>query len=184
MGEIVSAIEAIEKAMEGVTPERLRELLSYDPATGHLTWKVDRIAGTGRRYNARAGDRITCRSGGYIITKIDGKSLRGHRIAWAIHYGEWPKGAIDHINFDKADNRIQNLRVCTDAENALNRPKQANNTSGFKGVSKCSNIDKWQAAIWKDGRRHHLGLFKTPEEASAAYEAAAKVMHGEFYHAR
>ncbi len=92
-----------------------------------------------------------------------------------------PKGVqVDHINRDGLDNRRANLRLCTHNENQHNRSKQANNTSGYKGVSWCKRNKRWGARIVVDGASYRLGLFDTPEEAHAAYCRAAAFLHGEF----
>lgn len=85
---------------------------------------------------------------------------------------------VDHINGNKLDNTVSNLRWASVSDNARNRAKQANNTSGFKGVS--VHKDKFQAHIRIDGKSKHLGLFATKEEAYKAYCAAARTHYGEF----
>lgn len=87
---------------------------------------------------------------------------------------------VDHANGDRLDNRRANLRACTRQKNALNRAISSNNTSGFRGVCLVRSTGKWVARIAKGGRRRHLGEFDTPEEASAAYEAAAAETYGDF----
>lgn len=168
-----SPVDSIEKA------------IAYDPETGTLSWKEDRRAGAcSARLNAKAGDQIngTC-SQGYIQVGLSGRKYRGHQIAWALYHGEWPSQAIDHRNGVKTDNRISNLRLCNDAQNNMNKPRQANNTSGVRGVTRASNVNKWQAGIWVNKKRVHLGYFENLDDAKAAYVAAAKQYFGEFYHA-
>lgn len=104
-----------------------------------------------------------------------------HRIAWLLHYGQWPEGDIDHINGVKTDNRIENLRVGTRASGNHNKGVNRLNSSGFRGVSWDSDRRKWAAQIKIDGKNKRLGRFKDVEDASRAYEAAAKIVHGEFY---
>lgn len=89
----------------------------------------------------------------------------------------WPTISIDHINQVRDDNRIQNLREVSRSENQQNRGMSKNNNSGFKGISWHKKSNKWQAQIHFQGKRQHLGLFHTPEEASAAYQAAAEKFH-------
>lgn len=107
--------------------------------------------------------------------------MLAHRVAWAVHYGEWPEKDIDHINQDKGDNRICNLRLATDQENLRNIPKFSTNTSGYKGVSLIKKTGKWNARISTGSEYKSLGNFDTPEDANEAYIDAAKRYHGEFF---
>ena len=155
--------------------EEISELLSYNPDTGDLTWNV-------RRGSARAGKVVnTLNSDGYIIIGINYKRYQAHRIAWLLHYGEWPEKDIDHINLNKADNRINNLRLCDDSENQCNVTKKSGNyTSTLKGVDLHKKSGLWRARIRLRGRRVELGYFKTQEAAHAAYCAAVAEYHGQF----
>lgn len=117
----------------------------------------------------------------YAIAKVvrpDGKwtTLRMHRLIAGT-----PKGLeTDHINGDGLDNRRANLRHATTSQNQQNRGAQANNTSGFKGVSWSKADRKWRARINGGGKQSHLGMFDSAEAAYAAYCEAASSMHGEF----
>lgn len=106
--------------------------------------------------------------------------MLAHRVAWALHYGEWPDGQIDHINGDKADNRLDNLRVVTAQGNAKNRPLRSDNTSGHVGVYWVTETKQWMAQIKVDGRQVTIGRYKTFEDAVVARKKAEEV-HG--YHA-
>jgi hypothetical protein len=152
--------------------ERLRELVHYDPTTGVFTRKV--LCG-GRVEGSIAG---TLHCDGYLKFSVDNRLYLAHRLAWLFVYGEWPPNQIDHINGNRADNRIVNLRLATPAENSRNRRRHQNNISGFKGVIR--QRAKWHAQIMVNGRWHRLGGFSTPEEAHAAYCEAAPKFHGEF----
>jgi hypothetical protein len=103
-------------------------------------------------------------------------TIRMHRVILGAQPGE----CVDHRNRDTLDNRRENLRICTDAENRRNRGKQCNNTSGFKGVCWNKRCHKWQARIMIDGNLINLGCFTIPEEAAVAYNSAAIRLHGEF----
>ena len=106
--------------------------------------------------------------------------LKAHRLAWFFVYGEWPQKQIDHINGNKSDNRISNLRLATASQNLSNKGITKSNTSGYKGVSFNRTKKKWMASIKVNKKSINLGYFLTPEEASEAYKAAAIKHHGEF----
>lgn len=153
------------------TPEDLRQLLDYDPETGVLTWKArsgdDRFT---RGWNTRyAGTpALNANENGYRSGHLGGQKVKSHRAAWAAYYGEWPKHGIDHINGDKTDNRISNLRDVTDAENQKNRPMRADNKSGCTGVYWEPDCQKWSAKIAIDGRLKNLGRFDAKFDAILA----------------
>jgi hypothetical protein len=158
--------------------QALKDLLSYDPETGIFTWKA-------RASIRMAHDRVGARAGsvgpsGYRYIKFEGKLIREHVLAHEFMYGPVQSGMeIDHINGDRADNRIVNLRLATHQQNLANCKNRKNNTSGRKGVNR--HVDgRWRAKIMVSGRTLHLGLFETIEEASAAYFHAAKQHFGEF----
>lgn len=166
------------------TPSLVAVLLRYEPDTGHLYWLTRprvffRSDGEHRRWNGRyAGKRaFTLNSYGYRDGMIFRKMYRAHAVAWALHTGEWPDGQIDHINGDRDDNRIDNLRVVTRSENCRNTPLRKNNSSGVMGVSKLRY--RWRAYIRTGEKNVHLGVFNTIEEATAARQAA-ELTHG--YH--
>jgi HNH endonuclease/AP2 domain len=114
---------------------------------------------------------------GYRRVSIDRKMYLAHRLVWLWHYGEWPEFELDHINGFKDDNRIENLRPATHAENQQNKTKQSNNRSGFLGV--CWNKQKqlWEAFICVEGKKKWLGTFSSAEAASEAYKSAKKAIH-------
>lgn len=156
------------------SPEELRQLLRYDPNTGKMFWIGGRGMPTGK-------EAFTADDGhGYRQGRIKGRNIQAHRIAWALAYGRWPDVEIDHINRNKADNRLINLREATPSENGRNKPAQSNNVSGYKGVSWRSSKRRWRAQIALNGRNLHLGYFNTAEEAHSAYSDAARKIHGEF----
>ncbi len=175
------------------SPEDLRQLLRYEPETGKLFWKErDEKWFVACRHTPRA-QAITwnkrfsgkealaaVNSSGYRTGTIFGIMVQSHRIAWAIHYGEWPTGWLDHINGTRTDNRITNLREATGSQNGSNRGVQKDSISGIKGVRWHRRINRWQARITVQRKQMHLGYFTTSDEAAAAYAEAAAKHHGEF----
>lgn len=152
--------------------DRLREVLVYEPDTGLLRWRLTLGA------RAKAGDRAGSRCGhGYVAVGLDGiRSVPAHRIAWALTHGSWPSIEVDHINGDRADNRLSNLRLATTAENHQNmRRARRDNTTGVLGVSRSG--DRYRAQIQVAGRKHWLGEHATPEQAHAAYVDAKRRLH-------
>jgi len=155
-----------------LTADRLCELLSYCPETGEFRWKVYRCP------NARAGDVAgnLCPRG-YIKIKIDKKLYRAHRLAWLFVRGCWPDDELDHRNGIRCDNRIDNLRAATHAQNHQNRAPDRGNKSRRLGVSWSRRSEKWCAHICVNREKKYLGAFDCPEKASEAYAAAKAVLH-------
>ena len=161
----------------------LREMFTYDPDSGDLIWK-ERPPGHFRNqhacnaWNARfAGKTAGGVSGtGYRNVGINGTLYLVHRIIWKLHHGTGPGPILDHINRDKQDNRVENLREISKAENCQNTvDPRSNNASGFMGVSR--HGDRWRATIWANGERKNLGCFDAPEQAQAAYLQAKALLH-------
>lgn len=146
----------------GLTQRRVKEILDYDPDTGVFTRK---ISNRSDRVGKEPGSRNTK---GYIQIRIDGKLQVAHRLAWLYVYGVLPVDQLDHINGDKTDNRITNLREVTNKQNQENIPLQINNTSGYRGVSYVSNYGKYRAYVCHHLTTYNLGYFDTPEEAAVA----------------
>ncbi len=159
-----------------ITQEELKRLLCYDGNSGEFVWLVQRSRWT---VGQRAGK--TSRFG-YRRIGIGRRHYPAHRLAWLYVYGEWPAGDLDHINRDRADNRIGNLRLATPSENGGNRSLNRKSVSGVKGVVWNKDSKKWQAQIAKNGRLHYLGLHSTVAEAAEAYAKAAADLFGEFAH--
>lgn len=163
--------------MRTVAIEYLKTRLSYDPQSGLLSWlprdrsefKSDRAyrAWVGRFQNREGFTAMT--ANGYKIGRIGQINIFAHRVAWALHYGGWPDGEIDHINGNRSDNRIANLRVVSTKENARNRRLDHRNTTGVSGVYWHKEVGKWCAAI---GKREKLGYFSDFDEAVKARKAA------------
>ncbi len=159
-------------AASNLTAERLRELLSYDTTTGLFTWKV-------RRNNfVHAGSTAgTVGTGGYIYIRIDKSPFMAHRLAWFYSHGEWPKHHIDHINGIPSDNRPENLRECSMAENLQNTKQYKNSTTGLTGAYFNKRANIFTSAITCKGKQIFLGRFATAELAHQAYVAAKAQIH-------
>jgi len=157
-----------------LTQERLKELLSYDPATGMFVW-VKRPFQANRIKVGDLADSKTNR--GYLCITIDQTRFSSHRLAWLYITGAFPLDQIDHINRNKTDNRFINLRVVTGSENQHNRGRDKNNKSGYKGVCYDKFRKKWKAQIQINNVKKQLGRFPTSEDASAAYLVAQRIYH-------
>lgn len=156
-----------------ITLSELKELYDFNPETGLFS----RIKPVTR---AKLGSGGSINDQGYVVLFLKGRSVRGHRAAWLYFYGEWPKSHIDHINGNRSDNRISNLRLASQSQNRQNSKTPKNNTSGYKGVSCDTRHGTWRARIFVNNKDKYLGTFKTKEQASEAYIDAAKKYHGEF----
>lgn len=157
---------------EKPTQARLQELLDYDTASGIFKWKVDRT------WSVKAGDVAgSPAAGGYVGVSVDWRVYRAHRLAWLYVHGEWPGGPLDHINGDKTDNRLANLRATTPVLNTQNQRKaRSDNKCGVMGVR--LNCGKWEARIGiGGGRQKYLGVYADQAEAHAVYLEAKRRLH-------
>lgn len=155
-----------------LTYERAHERLMHDRDTGELFWKVSHW----KRVKAGnvAGDKYR---NGYRRVCVDSKEYLAHRVVWMMAYGEWPTNEIDHINGDRADNRLCNLRLATSTQNKQNTGRRSDNKSGRVGVSWQKNLGKWQAAITVNRKQRHLGFYPDIESAAMAYAKAKAELH-------
>lgn len=171
-----------ERSLEGRPHvDVIASLLTYEPETGFLFWK--HRPGARQSINSRlAGKRaLTCVSAhGYLRGLILGRGYLAHTICWVLNFGEWPDREIDHINRDRSDNRIANLRLATRSQNAMNTPPYKNNKSSMKGVFFHKSSGRWKAAICVDKNKITLGFFDNPKSAHDAYVDASRRLHGEF----
>lgn len=154
-----------------LTQKHLQTILRYEPDTGIFTWLVNPT----KRFKAGlvAG---YLKNDGYRWIKVDGRKYAAHRLAFLSMMGRWPSQEIDHRNGVRADNRWENLREATRAENRQNRAARSNNRAGLLGVFWDAQNRKWQAQISSAGKRIFLGRFKDKQAAHAAYlEAKVKI---------
>jgi HNH endonuclease/AP2 domain len=155
-----------------ITQERLKELVSYNPDTGKFTRIIKRTNGKSNGWPDKNG---------YLYLMVDGKNYAYHRLIWLYVHGKFPNNEIDHINGNKADNRIANLRDVTRTQNMQNEIKvRKSSSSGFMGVRFRKDRNTWTATIRVNGKQKRLGVFATPQEAEAAYIAAKRIYHDGF----
>lgn len=149
----------------------LKAIIRYDESTGLFTW----IKG---RQRVASGSAAGCITGnGYCSITIFGRRYYAHRVAWLWFYGRWPNGQIDHIDGNRSNNSIKNLRECSQKENAQNRIG-VNKTSSHIGVSWDDENKKWRAQIRVDGiGKKYLGLFDDEVDAANAYINAKAKLH-------
>lgn len=154
-----------------LTPELARRWIAYNPTSGNLTWLRS------PRYRIPEGSRVCgLNLRGYVQVCLLGGKYTGHRLAWFLHFGEWPKLGLDHINGLRSDNRLANLRDVGQAVNNQNRRSaQRSNSTGFLGVSRFKN--RFKAVITVDGKILNLGNYRTPQEAHTAYVTAKRDLH-------
>jgi hypothetical protein len=157
-----------------ITQERLKELFDYQD--GQLIRKINRGRGEkGARWKAGTSLGHPTKSG-YQLASVDYGMYKLHRLIWLWHYGEFPENQLDHIDGNPSNNRIENLRNATDAQNMQNQRKaRANNKLGIQGVYKVKN--RFRAVLTTHGKGKHLGYFSTAEEAHEAYVLAKRKLH-------
>lgn len=166
--------EAARAAKVGLTYDEAHRIFDYDPKSGFLRWKVrtsirvtiGQVAGTPGNDGRR---RIIYRGGRFLAS----------RIVWLMHEGMWPPGQLDHANVNPTDDRFENLRVATHAQNCWNKGVRSDSQVGLKGVMRCRG--RFQARIAVNNQRIHIGTYDTAEEAHAAYLVVAERYHGEFF---
>lgn len=161
-----------KKGKRKLTQERLKDVLSYDKDSGVFTWngKKSQIVDQGQE----AG---FSNDSGYILIGIDGVRYRAHRLAWLYCYGETPKPEIDHINGKRTDNRIDNLRLVSRAQNCQNSALRSDNPFGVKGVHFRKDTGKYVAILQVNGETKRLGNFLTLDEAAEARKIGEEKYH-------
>lgn len=152
------------KISDKLTHSELLNILTYNPETGDFIWKESRGPN-------KIGDLAgSLENTGYISIRINRVPYLAHRLAWFYCFEEWPEYNIDHIDRNKSNNRLDNLRDIPQNWNSRNRGINKNNTSGYVGVYYSKVKRKWVAEIIINKIRHRLGYFSTAEEASVAYK--------------
>lgn len=146
--------------------EQINYYLKYDHITGKFYWKE--VASNRISVGDEAG--YLSKQTGYITIRLCGKLYQAHRLVWFLHYFEFPE-LLDHVNGDRTDNRIDNLRIATKSQNNANNKRI--NPNGYRGVT-------FQKGKWKAQCRGHIGVFSKIEDAAKAYDKKAKEVFGEF----
>lgn len=179
MAELNSSIPQLnyrkaEPPSEVAVLAEAKELLRYDENLGFIWVKI-----RGKVPHKLIGSVAGGESGrGYLTISLLYHRFAVHRLVWLWHHGEWPSGMIDHVNGDKKDNRIENLRIASSVQNAWNSARSE--SGGVKGVSKTPS-GKFNARIQPlEGEKIYLGTYDTEKEASAAYIGAATILQGDF----
>jgi hypothetical protein len=170
----------VSRVANNLTYAEVSKLLKYDASTGSLTWaaRPESMFSSARAcnaWNARYAGKVAMSLGyyGYRVVSIRKNRYMAHRIVWLLETGAWPSGEIDHIDQNRSNNCFQNLRDVPRSVNMKNKKRQTNNSSGLSGVSWMRANSKWAAYLNNNGKRKHLGLFSTKEEAFAARLSAA-----------
>lgn len=163
----------------------LTQCFNYEPLTGIVTWKSRPRShfNTDRGFNqtnSRFSGKVVGSKDkdGYLIVRIDGTNYRLSRIVWKIYHGTDPFYEIDHIDTNKENNSIANLRDVNHIVNSLNRNKPSSNKSGYLGVHFCKEMRKFRATIRVNGINKSLGFYETPEDAHSAYKHEANLLFG------
>lgn len=155
----------------------LTEMLDYDQSTGVFTRRITTSSRAVKGQVAGTVDPL-----GYTYIQINGRRYLAHRLAWFYVHRSWPNEFIDHINGQRSDNRLINLREATRQQNNWNSRMKSKNRSGVKGVHWSRKDQRWQAQMHIDGRNKFLGNFHTIEEARQAYQNAVDIVAGEYGH--
>jgi hypothetical protein len=145
--------------------EDIEKFLSYDKEHGKLYWKSKTSSASRIKIGNEAGYIRNYKKNSYKIIVINGIALFSHRIIWLLETGEWPKDQIDHRDGNGLNNKIENLKSCTNSENCKNQRKRSNNTTGTPNVYYHKGSQNFRVSLRFNGKLNHLGSFDTIEEA-------------------
>lgn len=155
--------KAVKPEIVELSFDLVHQLFEY--RDGDLYWKP-----------SKAG---TIDGSGYVQTGIRGKYFKNHRIIFLMHHGYLPD-VIDHIDGNRTNNHIENLREATRSENLYNSAISSKNTSGAKGVTYIKRFNKWRVRLYAEKKMYHIGYFDSLEEATKASDAARALHHKNF----
>ncbi len=167
---------SIRKTMT-LTVEKAKSLFRYDESTGLLSWRYRKGKKVPRNLAAGYID-----SEGYRVVRADGVNYRAHRIVWLMSFGRWPTHMLDHVNGDRADNRLSNLREATNSQNQMNKKRQARGASGYKGVAIIRRRGRiqYRPGVTLNGKHRVFGYYDDPREAYEVYCREAVRAFGPF----
>lgn len=158
----------MESNKKRLSQKRLKELMDYDPKTGNFVRKV----AIGRHGRHKKGAYPGFKDHGYLRCEIDGSQYYCHRLAWLFVHGYFPENGLDHINKDRSDNRIENLREVSQQCNIRNTGNKPTNKSGVRGVCWDKQAQKWRAVICINYKSITLGVYREIDEAICTRLAA------------
>jgi hypothetical protein len=159
------------------SPAEIHAVVHYED--GVLTWKNRNISKVDKQFAGKTAGSL--RPDGYIALAWKGKQIMAHRLIWIMHNGSIPNGLfIDHINRDRKDNRLKNLRLCSISENNCNAKLRIDNSSKVKGVCWDNQRSKWKARVSYKGRQFHAGFHVELQDAADAVRIKREQIHNEF----
>lgn len=178
----------MKKLYNNISADQILKHIQYVPETGEFLWRErsekdfphDNFRIT---WNKRCAGKVAgfLASNGYRHIDVLGARFTAHRLAWFLTHGVWPEHDLDHINNDREDNRLANLRPAMRFQNLQNAKIRSNNTSGYKGVSRRKDTGKWTVRIREHGGRYRsFGQFETKEAAAEVAKAEREKLHGQF----
>jgi len=170
----VLPLEVKSSKRTALSKDILDSVLHFDPGLGRFFWKVKRW------YGGEVGTLAGGNHCGYRVIRLNGYIYSEHHLVWLHVYGEWPSENLDHINRIRDDNRTENLRLASRAQNNINHGIRKDARVRYKGVCYNLRLRKYVAQISLDKKVRHIGVYTTPEEAAHAYNKAAIQLHGEF----
>lgn len=156
-----------------ISQRLLISVLRYDPTSGEFRWKETRNG-----FCKKGSIAGILHKKGYIDIQVFGQTLKAHRLAWLYVYGQWPDDQLDHVNGNRSDNRICNIRQATNAENQWNSGIRKDSTTGVRGVKRQG--EKFIVRIQKNKKRTFLGSFDCLSDAAYARKQAEKELFGKF----